>query len=159
VLARDDRAAVATDAHLTGCALCRAVASEPPLFADARWHVRHLEPPWGVAGWIMVVSRRHVDGLGALDDDEARALGPALRHCARLLGEVTGAPRIYTAALGEAVPHFHAHLVPRRDGGPRGWSLFDTQRAAAAGELVVDPDEVARVSAALAARLRAEPLP
>lgn len=70
---------------------------------------------------------------------------------------MTGALRIYTAALGELHPHFHAHMVPRTASMPkdaRGWSVFDLQRAAAAGEVGADPAEVARICAAYAEALR-----
>jgi diadenosine tetraphosphate (Ap4A) HIT family hydrolase len=58
---------------------------------------------------------------------------------------------IYTAAMGESHPHFHAHLVPRYAVMPReakAWSVFDLQRAAGAGEISIDRAEIARVSEA-----------
>jgi diadenosine tetraphosphate (Ap4A) HIT family hydrolase len=137
----------------TTCALCTTIATEPPLYAEARWQVHPIEPPTGVAGWLVLVARRHVDGPAALDDDEAVELGALLRRCTRALAAVTGAERIYTAALGEKVRHLHVHLVPRGDDAPRGFALFDRQRAAQAGEVVVDPAEVARVSAGFAAAM------
>ena len=39
----------------------------------------------------------------------------------RVLLEVTGALRIYSAALGESSPHFHGHLVPRFE-TTRNWA-------------------------------------
>jgi diadenosine tetraphosphate (Ap4A) HIT family hydrolase len=136
-------------AHLT-CPLC---ASRAALWEDDRWYVRHIEAPWGVAGWMMLVSKRHIAGAAAMDDDEARSYGVVLRRCTRVLADVTGALRIYTAALGEAVPHFHTHMVPRLPDGPRGWSVYDQQRAAAAGEIVVAAEDVTRIAAAYAAAL------
>lgn len=131
------------------CALCRA-DDEPALHADPRWLVRHIEPPWGVAGWMVLIARPHAASPGELDDAQAASLGPILRRCHRALTAATGAPRIYVAALGELVPHVHVHLVPRFDDAPRGFALFDRQRAAQAGEIVVDPAAVARISAAFA---------
>ncbi len=145
---------------MVSCAICATVASAPALYEDGLWHVRHIEPPWGVAGWMLLIARRHVAGPGYFADDEAAAFGPMLRRCAGALQEVTGALRIYTAALGELHPHFHAHLVPRyaqMPGDARGWGVFDLQRAAGAGEVVVAAAAVERVSAAYAARLRASP--
>jgi diadenosine tetraphosphate (Ap4A) HIT family hydrolase len=140
----------------TDCGLCRHLDTGT-LYADRLWQVRHIEPPWGVAGWMLLVARRHVAGPAHFDDDEARDFGPTLRRCELALERVTGALRIYTAALGELYPHFHAHMVPRYASMPkdaRGWSVFDLQRAAAAGEVAVDPDEVARISTAYAEALR-----
>lgn len=139
-----------------GCGICRSLTTEPPLWCDPLWQVRHIEPPWGVAGWMLLIARRHVAGPAHFDDDEAREFGPALRRCERVLEQVTGALRIYTAALGEMHPHFHAHMVPRYATMPleaRGWSVFDLQRAAAAGEVRIDPREVKRISAAYSAAL------
>jgi diadenosine tetraphosphate (Ap4A) HIT family hydrolase len=139
------------------CALCRSLDSEPALYADDRWTVRHIEPPWGVAGWMVLIARRHVAGPAYFDDDEARTFGPVLRRCERVLERVTGALRIYTAALGEMEPHFHAHMVPRYPTMPRdaaGFGVFDLQRAARAGEVRVDPAEVARISRTYADALR-----
>jgi diadenosine tetraphosphate (Ap4A) HIT family hydrolase len=138
------------------CGLCRHLDTDT-LYEDRLWQVRHIEPPWGVAGWMLLVARRHVAGPAHFDDDEARDFGPMLRRCELALERVTGALRIYTAALGEMHPHFHAHMVPRYPSMPkdaRGWSVFDLQRAAAAGEVSIDPAEVARICAAYAEALR-----
>jgi diadenosine tetraphosphate (Ap4A) HIT family hydrolase len=64
--------------------------------------------------------------------------------------------------MGESHPHFHAHMVPRYAQMPRdarGWSVFDLQRAAGAGEVDVDRGEVERISAAYARALRELPPP
>jgi diadenosine tetraphosphate (Ap4A) HIT family hydrolase len=100
---------------------------------------------------MMMIARRHVAGPAHFDDREAAAFGPALRHFQRVLEQVTGALRIYTAAMGESHPHFHAHMVPRYPTMPRdakAWSVFDLQRAVAAGEVPLDRAEVARISEA-----------
>lgn len=140
------------------CALCRSLTTEKPIFEDELWHVRPIEAPAGVAGWMIVVAKRHVAGPAHFDDAEAASFGLALRHFSRVLLETTGALRIYTAALGEAVPHFHAHLVPRYADTPKkGWGLFDLQRAAKEGELTVDPAQIARVNEAYRAALTKDP--
>jgi diadenosine tetraphosphate (Ap4A) HIT family hydrolase len=147
------------------CAVC-ATLSGPgrlePLYEDALWHVRPAPSPPGVPGWMMMISRRHVAGPAHFDDAEARAFGLALRHFERVLEEVTGAQRIYTAAMGESAPHFHAHMVPRTATMPkdaRGWGVFDLERSAKAGEHAVDDGAVARVAAAYGQALAAHPPP
>jgi diadenosine tetraphosphate (Ap4A) HIT family hydrolase len=147
------------------CAVC-ATLSGPgrlePLYEDALWHVRAAPSPPGVPGWMMMISRRHVAGPAHFDDAEARAFGLALRHFERVLEEVTGAQRIYTAAMGESAPHFHAHMVPRTATMPkdaRGWGVFDLERSAKAGEHAVDDGAVERVAAAYARALAAQPPP
>ena len=109
-----------------------------------------------------MISRRHVAGPAHFDDAEARAFGLALRHFERVLEEVTGALRVYTAAMGESSPHFHAHMVPRTAAMPRdakGWGVFDLERAAKAGEIPVDVDAAARLAVAYAQALAKNPPP
>ena len=147
------------------CAVC-ATLSGPgriePLFEDALWHVRPAPAPAGVPGWMMMISRRHVAGPAHFDDAEARAFGLALRHFERVLEQVTGALRVYTAAMGESSPHFHAHMVPRTPTmakDAKGWGVFDLERAAKAGEIAVDLDAAARIAAAYAQALAKDPPP
>jgi diadenosine tetraphosphate (Ap4A) HIT family hydrolase len=147
------------------CAVCATLAGPgrlTPVYEDALWHVRPAPSPPGVPGWMMMVSRRHVAGPAHFDDAEARNFGPALRHFERVLEHVTGALRVYTAAMGESSPHFHAHLVPRTATMPKdakGWGVFDLERAARAGEIAVDDAEVRRVVAAYALALAESPPP
>jgi diadenosine tetraphosphate (Ap4A) HIT family hydrolase len=147
------------------CGICtsiRGVAAKPALFENGLWYVRHMDPPYGVAGWMMLISQRHVAGPAHFDDREAASFGPTLRHLERVLEGITGALRIYTAALGESYPHLHAHMVPRYAHMPRdtkAFAVFDLLRAAHAGELVVDEREIARLSIDYAAALQANPPP
>jgi len=142
------------------CGVCQSLAS-PSLYEDDLWCVRHAEPA-GVPGWMLLISKRHVAGLAHFDDREAAAIGPALRHFERVLEQVTGALRIYTAAMGESSPHFHAHMVPRYPTMPRdakAWSVFDLQRAVGAGEVAIDRAEVGRISDAYRQALATSPRP
>jgi diadenosine tetraphosphate (Ap4A) HIT family hydrolase len=125
--------------------------------------VRPAPAPAGVPGWMMMISRRHVAGPAHFDDAEARAFGLALRHFERVLEQVTGALRVYTAAMGESSPHFHAHMVPRTPTmakDAKGWGVFDLERAAKAGEIAVDDDvEAKRIAVAYALALAENPPP
>ncbi len=155
-------AAPATD---SSCAICRSLAGEnaaKPLYEDDLWHVRHLGAPHGLPGWMLLIAKRHVAGPAHFSDGEAARFGPTLRHLEKKLEEVTGALRIYTAALGESSPHFHCHMLPRYAEMPNGvkaWGAFDLERAAKAGEVTVDLAEVARLSEAYRAVLVATPPP
>jgi diadenosine tetraphosphate (Ap4A) HIT family hydrolase len=105
------------------CGVCLSLSGDnpsPSLFENALWQVRHIDPPYGVSGWMMLISQRHVGGPAHFDDREAASFGPTLRHLERCLEEVTGAVRIYTAAMGESHPHFHCHMVPRYVDMPGG---------------------------------------
>ena len=150
--------------HTAGCAVCQKIsdASQPGLFENELWQVRVIDPPCAVPGWMLLLARRHVPGPAAFDDAEATSFGPTLRHLQRVLLEVTGALRIYTAAMGESSPHFHAHMVPRYAEMPRdakGWAVFDLQRAAQAREIEPAPLEVQRIAEAFRGRLIDHPPP
>ena len=136
------------------CGVCTSLGGptpSKPLFENDLWHVRHLDAPYGVAGWMMLISQRHVGG-GRHTSTIARRRASAidsLRHLERVLEDVTGAVRIYTAAMGESHPHFHCHMVPRYAETPNGvkaWGVFDLLRAAGAGEVTVDVPAVRRLS-------------
>src|SRR5262245_8327470 len=119
------------------CGICNKISGAfgPPLFENELWHLRAIDPPCAVPAWTLLAAKGHVAGPALFDDAEAASVGPTLRHLSRVLLEVTGALRIYTAAMGESSPHFHAHLVPRYRAMPldaKGWSVFDLQRAAQA---------------------------
>lgn len=150
------------------CGVCQTLAGGngpgDPHFVmeNALWHVRHAGPPFGVPGWMMLMTRRHVGGPAHFDDAEAASFGPTLRHLQRVLEQTTGALRIYTAAMGESHPHFHAHMVPRTPAMPkdaRAWAVFDLQRAAGAGEITVELADVALAVDRYRAALRAAPPP
>jgi diadenosine tetraphosphate (Ap4A) HIT family hydrolase len=147
------------------CGVCLKLKAAPPdsiLFQNELWHVCAIDPPTGVPGWMMLITRRHVSGPADFDDREAMSFGPTLRHLQRVLLEVTGSLRIYTAAMGESSPHFHAHMVPRYAAMPKAakaWGVFDLQRAAAAKEIDADEPAAARRASSYAEALRANPPP
>jgi diadenosine tetraphosphate (Ap4A) HIT family hydrolase len=143
------------------CGVCATLSGPKrlePIYEDELWHLRHDEAPSGVPGWLMLITRRHVGGPAHFNAPEASSFGPLLCRVSKALEEVSGALRVYTAALGESWPHFHAHLVPRTATMPRdakAWSVFDLQRAARAGEIQpADPVEVRRITEALRQQLR-----
>jgi diadenosine tetraphosphate (Ap4A) HIT family hydrolase len=147
-----------------GCGVCASLATPtaPPLFQNQLWQVQQISAPSGVPGWMLLVSQRHLAGPAFFDDREAASFGPTLRHLQRALLDVTGALRIYMAAMGESSPHFHCHLVPRYASMPkdaRAWGVFDLQRAAAAGEIEVDPAATARMAEAYRQALAVNPPP
>lgn len=146
------------------CGMCQKLesASSGAVFENELWHVRPIDAPSGVPGWMMMVARRHVPGPAHFDAREVASFGPTWCHLQRVLLEVTGALRIYTAAMGESSPHFHGHLVPRFATMPKdakGWGVFDLERAAKAGEVTVDAAEVARLTRTFAAALEQSPPP
>ena len=157
--------AVMSTSPAADCKVCASLAGpqrQEPLFENDLWHVRHAAAPYGVPGWMLLLSRRHVSGPAHFDDREAKSFGPTLRHLEKVLEQVTGALRIYTAALGESSPHFHAHMVPRYASMPKdakAWAVFDLERAARSNEISVDPAEVRRMEDAYRRALASAPIP
>jgi diadenosine tetraphosphate (Ap4A) HIT family hydrolase len=148
----------------SNCAICSKLApgAPAPLFENELWHVVAMDQPCPVPGWVMLISKRHLPGPAAFDDREAESFGPTFRHLQRVLLEVSGALRVYSAAMGESSPHFHCHLVPRYAEMPkeaRGWAVFDLLRAAAAGEVSVDRAAIGAASEAYGRALAASPPP
>ena len=150
---------------VTKCGVCETLrnsSGEAVLFENDLWQVRACDAPTAVPGWTLLISRRHVAGPAQFNDLEVASFGPTTRHLHRVLLEVTGALRIYSAAMGESSPHFHAHLVPRYASMPMGakaWAVFDLQRAAAAQELEVDELQAKRIAMSFSAALKASPAP
>ena len=144
------------------CGVCRQGAEGGALFENDLWSVRRMPKGVGVPGWLLLNARRHVPGIAHFDDEEAANFGPALRHFERVLEEVTGALRIYTAAMGESFPHFHAHLVPRYAEMPndaKAWAVFDLYRATTVKEVSVDEQEASRIAEAYRDALARNPPP
>lgn len=145
------------------CGVCATLASaKDAIWENDLWHVRSTDAPYGVPGWIMLMTKRHVGGPAHFDDREAAAFGPVVRHVSRTLEKVTGALRVYLAAMGESHPHFHGHLVPRTAQMPKdakAWGVFDLQRAANAGEIEVDHQKAKATIEALREALRNDPPP
>ncbi len=70
-------------------------------------------------GHLIVEPLRHAPGLGDLTDAEARAVGWWCTMASRALRDAAGAEHVYSAVIGDAVPHLHVHLLPRFPGTPR----------------------------------------
>ena len=105
----------------TRCLICKRQEEEPEkaviLSTDA-FIVRHSSET-NILGYLVIEARRHILDLTEGTDEEALAYGAMLKQVMTLIRKLTGAERIYTFSLGEAVPHFHVHVIPRTDSLPR----------------------------------------
>jgi diadenosine tetraphosphate (Ap4A) HIT family hydrolase len=94
---------------------------------DRHFVVYGFPEPSPVRGYVIVSSIRHVRGLYDLDEAEAAALGPLLVRIQRAQKAALSADHAYAFVLGDKVPHFHAHVVPRFADSPpnlRGGRIF-----------------------------------
>ncbi len=138
------------------CLACRANRGELTapggvIYDDGRWRVEHQLAPAVLPGWLILKLLRHVTSLAELTVAEAAALGPLLARLTAALEAETGAERVYSVLLAEAVTHVHFHLIPRRATIPA------EQRGPAIFALPAGAPEVAcaAIAARIADRLRA----
>lgn len=81
--------------------------------------------------------RQHEERLEQLDSAVATAFMADVQRAVRALSMVTGSERINVAILGNAVPHLHAHLIPRypeRESKPMNSPWDDPRPKAALSE-------------------------
>jgi diadenosine tetraphosphate (Ap4A) HIT family hydrolase len=138
------------------CLVCREVSGDIDLPGGLLWedneviafHVPPIdESPEPYLGHCMVVTRRHVDHLADLTDQEATSIARASRAVAGAL-RAEGVERVHVAVIGLGVDHFHQHLFPRYPGVPpeTSWIAVD--------ELPDAPHGAANQIAEFADRLR-----
>jgi diadenosine tetraphosphate (Ap4A) HIT family hydrolase len=115
------------------CLVCRELSGEIELPGGLLWDDGeaagfHVPPVDGnerpYLGHCLVVTRRHVDHLSDLTEDEAASVAAASRAIATALRS-EGVERVHVAVIGLGVPHFHQHLYPRYPGVPAGTSWMD----------------------------------
>jgi diadenosine tetraphosphate (Ap4A) HIT family hydrolase len=127
----DDRATVDRDgADCLACPRLNQVDPAPRerIVATTRWSVAHAFNA-NLEGWLVVLPRRHVVAIDALEPAEADELGPLLFHVSAALRTIVGCEKTYVLQLAESegYRHVHFHVVPRRDDLPeeyRGTRIF-----------------------------------
>jgi histidine triad (HIT) family protein len=87
-------------------------------------HVHTMGGSGAYRGHLVVEPRRHVEGIGLLDDAEAERIGWLINRLAALLRDQLAAEHVYSFVLGGAPvtarspAHLHVHLLPRYPGAP-----------------------------------------
>ncbi|MEE4546520.1 HIT family protein [Streptomyces sp. V4-01] len=124
---------------------------------DAHWRVAH-DFNSALAGWLVLLPRRHVTALHELTDAEAAALGGWQVRLSRALRAVTGCAKTYVVQFAEAegFAHVHFHVVPRQaELAPEyhGPGVFGLLRRPAVERLTTQDAD--RVALAVRAELRA----
>lgn len=92
------------------------------------WDVAHAYNS-ALAGWLVLVIRRHITSLDELTEAEALQLGDLIRRCSKALKVTTGCVKTYVVQFAEQVehPHVHFHIVPRMADQPedrKGPNIF-----------------------------------
>jgi histidine triad (HIT) family protein len=113
---------------MNDCLICRKHRSEFPapggaIFQDELVYASHAHLSESqnqiYLGWLVVETRRHIPGLGDLNDQEAQATGLLIGRLSRALKAIQDAEHVYLFVLGHGVPHLHIHLLPRYPDTPR----------------------------------------
>ena len=90
------------------------------VYADEHWKIYHSAET-NILGYFFVESRRHILDLAQANSAEVAAYGPLLQQLIKIIKRVTQCERVYTISLGEAVPHCHCHVIPRRAELPKAF--------------------------------------
>jgi diadenosine tetraphosphate (Ap4A) HIT family hydrolase len=117
------------------CYCCEIVAGRVRTPGGVLWRgggfvVYAFESPCPIPGWTMVTSERHVRGFYDLDAEELSLLLPLAARIVDAQRSALGAQHAYQMSLGEALRHFHLHVIPRYADTPshlRGSRLFDAR--------------------------------
>ncbi|MBX9948124.1 MAG: HIT family protein [Candidatus Obscuribacterales bacterium] len=105
----------------TQCLICKRQEenSNPDIVLETKSFVVRHSRETNILGYLVIEAKRHILDLTEASDEEAEGYGSLLKQVMSLIRKLTGAERIYTFSLGEAVPHFHVHVIPRTDSLPR----------------------------------------
>jgi diadenosine tetraphosphate (Ap4A) HIT family hydrolase len=140
---------------------CKACLANTRLAHDSHlvWHnelwvLRHTKPPYAALGWMTLHSRRHAPAFTQMTSAELSDLGPTIAKISEAIIDATGALRVYIASMTETTPHFHVHLVPRYEGGPKGWETFKLKDLAKVFSPSISDEAVNEVIGTVAAQLK-----
>lgn len=119
--------------HPESCIACEIVrgAVRPPagiLLREGGFALHALADPTPLRGWAVLTSERHARAWPDLDAPALAALGPLAARVMAAQRAALGAEHVYAFSIGDAVPHFHLHLVPRYADTPerlRGRRCFE----------------------------------
>lgn len=87
------------------------------VFVAENWRV--VANKGALAGWLLVICRRHVESLADLTPEEEASLGRVLADGTRALADVVGSVKTYAMLFAEGTKHLHFSLVPRMADIPR----------------------------------------
>jgi len=112
------------------CFLCqkhKGEVAQPPggyIYESEHWLLCHAPVDKGPLGTLFIESRRHFLDYAEANKTELAEYGPLLKRVYAAVKSLTGAERIYQVVFLEGIPHFHAWLIPRREGEERGMAFL-----------------------------------
>lgn len=104
----------ATDSCLA-CDLVRGARTVPGgvLLREGGFVLHAVADRSPLRGWLVLTSERHARAWYDLTPGESSALGPLAARVMAAQRAALGAQHVYAFAIGDLLPHFHLHLVPR----------------------------------------------
>jgi diadenosine tetraphosphate (Ap4A) HIT family hydrolase len=123
--------------------LCPACTGQWPALeqriADCGTSIAYLHDDQFFPGWTFLVLKRHATELWQLEPAERGRLIEEVTRVARAVSVAFDAVKMNYELLGNAIPHVHWHLVPRRadDPSPRVpvWTVPHEPRRLTSGEM------------------------
>jgi diadenosine tetraphosphate (Ap4A) HIT family hydrolase len=153
-------AGVNAPADRAECPACALVAGRREVPGGILWRaggfaLHAVADATPLPGWLVLTSERHARGWYDLAPEELAALGPLAARVMAAQRSGLGAEHVYAFAIGDLLPHFHLHLVPRYASTPdrlRGRRCFEGRP-----EDALPDAEVARAARAVAEALARHP--
>ncbi len=132
------------------CYSCRSISGEkrispgPIIYEGKYWIVDHAYPV-GLKGWLVIVSKRHVESLHELTKEEFHEFADLLEKTTKILFQTLDCEKEYAMCLAEAehFNHIHFHIVPKPKNLPpelKGAKVFSFLKVDKKD--AVPPDEV-----------------
>ncbi len=127
---------------MSDCIFCKIISGEIPsrkIYED-EWTFAFMDVAQDVDGHILVVPKAHRKNILDCDEETLAQLMRTVKKISNHLTEKCGYNGVNLLnasdeSAGQSVPHFHIHIIPRKQGdGVDGWPRF--------GGAKLDADEV-----------------
>lgn len=141
------------------CYTCRSISGEkrispgPFIYEGTHWLVDHAYPVLHT-GWLVLVTRRHVEALHELSREEFAELATIQYALAQVMSQFEQTQKEYMMCFAEAehFAHIHIHFVrkpedlPAEQRGPRifAWIAVDEEHAVPADEIITFSEDFKR---------------
>lgn len=102
------------------CYACRSISGEkrispgPPIHEGKYWIIEHAYPS-SLKGWLVILTKRHVEALHDLTKEEFFELGELCEKASRILHQTLSCEKEYSMCLAEKehFNHIHFHIVAK----------------------------------------------
>ena len=126
------------------CKSCLAIQGQisltntPRLYDGRYWVIEHIYPT-EIAGWLVIVLKRHCHGLHQLTGDELDEFNQLMTAVIRAQHAILGTYKEYVVQFAEApgFDHVHFHIIPRLPEWPDEWR--GSKVFSAIGQNLADP--------------------